>query len=87
MRNNNQKCEELIKRWKYLKEKLPKAINPGEISKTSSNITAKELKEYGEVIENIRDNCINLLSPPDRYEIYERTERSKKNETEENTPI
>ncbi len=84
MENNNQKCEELIKRWKHLKEKFPKiqSIEPGEEIKSTGDITIEEIKEYREVIENIRDNCINLLSPPDRYEIYERTERSKKNETQ-----
>ncbi len=84
MRNNNQKCEELIKRWKYLKEKFPKiqSIKLGEEIKSTGDITVEEMEEYRKVIENIRDNCIDLLSPSDRYEIYERTERSKKNETQ-----
>jgi hypothetical protein len=76
--NKKQKCEKLIGRWKYLDEKFPKvqSIKPGEKFEINSDITSKEREERGEIMENIRDNCMEFLSPADRYKIHKRTRRN-----------
>ncbi len=80
MENKKQKCEKLIRKWKDLKEKSFKTTSykSGRKIKKYNNIIIKEMKEYRWVIENIRDDCLDFLSPSDKHEIYEGTERADK---------
>jgi len=63
-------CESLIKRWHELQEKLPKAqeVMPGGVIEPAL-ITPEEMGELGDIEKEIKENCLEFLSPEEQWEI------------------
>lgn len=72
MENQSKNCEKLIKRWRELKAKLPRAqrIVPGRSFKPSY-ISPEEIDELSEIEEKIKKECLNseFLTSDEKYRI------------------
>jgi hypothetical protein len=73
MENRKEKCENLIKKWKELKEKMPKdqTYIPGKPVEPAY-ITPEEMDEFYKVMKQLKNECQEFLSPAERFEINER---------------
>jgi len=70
MENKKEHCNILIKRRKELEERLPyvQNLNPaGNI--IPGKITPEEMAELGNIEKDLKEDCLEFLSPEDRLEI------------------
>lgn len=68
MEDKKEYCENLIRRWKELREKLPKAQDPRKPIEPSY-ITPNEMEELNKTTEELKKDCLEYLSPEDKWEI------------------
>ncbi len=73
MEDKRQYCENLIKKWRFLEEKLPKIqkINDGKFSK-NNYVSPEEFEEHRKTIKKLKEECLEFVSPSERFKINER---------------
>jgi hypothetical protein len=82
MEDRRQYCEKLIKKWREFEEKSPKIqkITDGEFSK-NDYISPEEFEEHRETVKKLKEECLEFLSPSERFKINERVELFKSRNT------
>ena len=76
MENKKENCENLIKKWKELKEKKNKGqlYIPGK-SIVPAYFTQEERNEFLKTIKQLKNECNEFLTPAEKFEINERIKK------------
>lgn len=70
MENEKQYCENLIKKWKELREKLPWAQEPSHAGDViPGRITPEEMQELSDTEKELKEKCLEFLSLEEQWEI------------------
>jgi len=72
MENKKENCENLIKKWKELKEKKSKSQVDVLGNSIEPAVTLEEIEEFNKTIKQLKNECQEFLTPAEKFEINER---------------